>query len=215
MQKEIQNSVLECFPLLLHVFLQQLTITKQYLFLKNNLKVTACFFFFLSQAESEINMISTLQARYRAGVFCLVFPYILASHVDTAYYITLKICAYVVTNLGSRKIFLAVYWITASIAKWSDFSSILPLTFNHFYFGEATQSCKQIPSCANIFHVEAHTIQVHSQWYKHLLHQSSVQIPAHSAIQISMQQNRSLFKELQDSQHICREVPEFFRKHLY
>lgn len=92
-----------------YVFLQQLTITKQYLFLKNNLKVTACFFFFLSQAESEINMISTLQARYRARVFCLVFPYVLASRVDTAYYIILKICAYVVTNLGSRKIFLAVY----------------------------------------------------------------------------------------------------------
>lgn len=167
----------------------------------------------ITQAGSKTNMISTLHARYwEGGIFCLVFPYILTSH---AYYITLKICAYAVSTLGSRKIFLAPYWKTASIAKWSDFSSILPLTFNHFYFGEATQSCKKIPNCGNIFHVEAHTTRVQSQWYKPSLPQSSVQIPAHSAIQISVQQNRSLFKKLQDSQYICRAAPEFFRKHLY
>lgn len=130
-------------------------------------------------------------------IFCLVTSYILTSHSGTAYHTTLKTCAYAVSNLGSRKIFPAPHWKTASLAKWSDFSSILPLTFNHFHFGEATQSCKQIPSCANIFYMEAHTTQVHSHWYKHSLYQSSVQIPAHSAIQISVQHNCSLFKKPQ------------------
>lgn len=119
-----------------------------------------------TQGESRINMISTPHARWGGCVwiFCWVSSYSLTSHSGTAYYIALKICAHAVSNLGSRKIFPAPHWTTASLAKRSDFSGILPLTFNNFHFGEATQSCKQIPSCANIFHTEAHTTQVHSQW---------------------------------------------------
>lgn len=122
-----------------------------------------------TQAESKINMIFIYPcARIGVGIFCLVSPCILISHSGTVYYITFKVCAYAGSNSGSRKIFPALYWTTASLAKWSDFSRILPLTFNDFYFGKATQGCKQIPSCANIFLTEAHTTQVHSQWYKHL-----------------------------------------------
>lgn len=148
--------------------------------------------------------------------FCLVFPYILLP-MQTVLILSPQKSVLVLSVTWEAERYFQLHTETAvSTAKWSDFSSILPLTFNHFCFGEATQSCKHIPSCANIFHVEAHTIQVHSQWYQHSLHQSSVQIPAHSAIQISVQHNCSLFKKLQDLQHICcRAAPELLTKHLY
>lgn len=147
----------------------------------------------ITEAESKINMISGLHARYWGEIFCLVFPYILLP-MQTLFIISPQKSVHMLSVTWEAERYFQLHTEQLLLhLKWSDFSSILPLTFNHFCFGEATQSCKHIPSCANIF-------QVHSQWYKHSLHQSSVQIPAHSAIQISVQHNCSPFKKLQDSQ---------------
>lgn len=105
---------------------------------------------FITQAESKTNIISTPHARYWGEDF--LFGFLLHSYFPCllCHLKNLCICC---QQLGKQKD-ISSSILNNSFSKWSDFSSILPLTFNHFHFGEATQSCKQIPSCANTFHVE-------------------------------------------------------------